>query len=61
MSRNWRQPQLIRLVRGRLEEFVLGSCKAQFAPPWGPDNNWGGCSRECSPLEGLPCDGYSVT
>lgn len=42
MKKTWETPKLIVLVRGRMEERILGACKS-FQIPTGPNANVSYC------------------
>ena len=58
-KKEWQEPRIVVLLRSKPEEAVLGSCKALAAPPWGPQNNWGGCNQNCGAVSGDPCSAHS--
>lgn len=59
MKKTWLKPELVILVRGRPEEYVLGACKDVGAPDAGPTPIQAGAICLENMVNCEPCNGIA--
>jgi hypothetical protein len=59
MKKTWLKPELVILIRGRPEEYVLGACKDVGAPDAGPTPIQAGSACLENMVNCEPCNGIA--